>query len=124
MAENEGAFPVQDGQLSWFTSTNLVDDAQQAFEDAADEILAYAQATAPWSDRTGDARSGLDVSVETAGNEVILTLFHTVEYGQWLETIQNGEFAIIMPTLELYAPIVFGRVGATVDETSGEDYSL
>ena len=83
------------------------------------EALDYAKAYAPWADRTGDARAGLDTHVEWDGDIIVWQLYHTVEYGLWLETIQNGAFAIIMPTLESFAP----RVGARLSEAgfdSGE----
>lgn len=74
------------------------------------DALAYAKANAPWADRTGEARSGLDVEVASEGDEIILTLFHTVEYGKWLETIQAGSLAIILPTLEIYGPEIKRRI--------------
>ena len=77
------------------------------------EALEYAKENAPWDDRTGDARRGLDVHVEWEGMEIVLSMFHTVPYGQWLETIQSGSFAIIMPTLEIYA----AKIGTGLSET-------
>jgi len=68
---------------------------------------------APWTDRTGDARAGLDVGVDHDGENVDLQLFHTVDYGLWLEVIQSGRYAIIMPTLEAFADQVMGSVGAS-----------
>ena len=81
-------------------------------EQLAEEIQAYAQDNAPWTDRTGEARAGLETEVNSEGNDVMLSLFHTVDYGQWLETIQSGRFAIIMPTLEEYRDQVFQAVNA------------
>lgn len=78
--------------------------------DVAQEALEFAKEQASWADRSGDAREGLDVDVESSGDGIVLTLFHTVDYGQWLETIQNGRFAVIMPTLELYAPELKRRI--------------
>lgn len=76
------------------------------------EALQYARENAPWADRTGNARAGLDTHVEWDGDTIVWQMFHTVDYGLWLETIQNGAFAIIMPTLEQFAP----RVGAHLSE--------
>lgn len=72
-------------------------------EHIAQSMLSDAQMNAPWTDRTGAAREGLEVDVANEGDEVVVTLAHTVDYGIWLETIQSGRFAIIMPTLEKYA---------------------
>lgn len=74
----------------------------RALEMAA-EILNYAKTNAPWADRTGDARRLLDVDVSEDGETIVIQLYHQVDYGLWLEVIQNGNFAIIMPTLERYA---------------------
>jgi len=97
-----GFFILQDtlsGGIDDLNPDEGVDHAEQV----AQEILASAQANAPWADRTGAAREGLEVSVDEEGDEIVVTLAHTVEYGIWLETIQSGRFAIIMPTLEQYA---------------------
>lgn len=71
-------------------------------DSVAQSLLDDARANAPWADRTGAARDGLEVDVSDEG-EIVVTLMHTVDYGIWLETIQSGRFAIIMPTLEKYA---------------------
>jgi hypothetical protein len=72
-------------------------------ENIAQEMLANARDNAPWADRTGAAREGLEVEVAKEGGEIVITLGHTVDYGIWLELIQSGRFAIIMPTIEKYA---------------------
>lgn len=96
-------------------------DAEEVFEEYAQQILADARANAPWQDRTGDARAGLGVEVTSSLSSVQLTLYHSVEYGQWLETIQGGNFAVIMPTLERWAPRLFREVGASDMTTSEGD---
>jgi hypothetical protein len=93
---------------------NTVDNAVEAFDEAQDAILGHAKAYAPWADRTGMAREGLETEVYEEAGEIYLELYHTVDYGQWLETIQNGAYAIIMPTLEMYAERVFNEAGAAV----------
>lgn len=60
----------------------------------------YAQENAPWEDRTGMARAGLDSDWEYQGFKISVYLFHTVEYGIWLEIRWSGKYAIIAPTLE------------------------
>lgn len=87
---------------------------QRSWDDAVIDVgveaLEYAKANAPWADRTGMARQGLDVDVNTAGNQITLTLFHTAPHGKWLETIQGGQLAIIMPTLERYGEEIRRRI--------------
>jgi len=80
----------------------------------AQEILDYAKTNAPWEDRTGNARQGLDVEVQQDAEAIIIQLYHTVDYGLWLEVIQNGRFAVIMPTLQRFAGAVM------VDLSEGE----
>lgn len=85
-----------------------------AMESGKERIEAYAKENAPWDDRTGDARAGLITSVEEDGGFIILELAHTVDYGVWLETIEDGSFAIIMPTLEALGPEVIREAGGEV----------
>lgn len=108
MAEESGVF-VDDRMGSNLDKAGLslmgfLDEAAQQW---AQEIRDWAQDNAPWEDRTGDARAGLDVEVDQHGTVIDIVLFHTVDYGQWLETIQSGRFATIMPTLEHFAFIIF-----------------
>lgn len=79
------------------------------------KALDYARANAPWSDRTGDARRGLDVDVRQEAREIVWEMYHSVDYGIWLETKNSGELAIIMPTLEMFA----SQVGRGLSEKGG-----
>lgn len=81
--------------------------------DTAVDALEYAKANASWADRTGDAREGLDVDVSWQGKVIVWEMFHTVDYGLYLETRWNGKYAIIMPTLEMFAP----QVGRSLSES-------
>lgn len=80
------------------------------------EALDYARANAPWNDITGDARSGLDVDVRQEGEVIVLEMSHSVDYGLYLETRWNGKLAIIMPTLEMFAP----QIGRGLSESGGD----
>lgn len=81
------------------------------------KILDYAKINAPWQDRTGDARRLLDVDVSQDAEEIVIQLYHQVDYGLWLEVIESGQFAIIMPTLQHFAGEAFDMSGA--GETGG-----
>lgn len=63
-------------------------------------IEGAAKMNAPWTDRTGNARGGLETAVTHAPGVHRITLFHKVEYGLWLEIANGGRYRIIMPTLE------------------------
>lgn len=108
---------IDDGIAMWFDGPEWDDAVAEAFKDAAEDVKTAAQQNAHWADRTGDARAGLDTAVENNNGEVVMTLFHTVEYGLWLEVIQNGRFATIMPTLEEYAPRAFNLAEAKISQS-------
>lgn len=81
-----------------------------------DELIDYARSNAPWEDRTGDARSGLDAEFYGDENAVGITLFHTVDYGPWLEIRWGGKYAIILPTVEAMGPKLLDRMQRMMDK--------
>jgi hypothetical protein len=85
-----------------------------AAQAGAEQLENYARFNAPWSDDTGAARAGLTAGVSIENGEVVIELAHTVDYGIWLETIQDGQFAIIMPTIEALGTEVVAAAGAAV----------
>jgi hypothetical protein len=68
------------------------------------QALAYMRDNAPWQDRTGNARAGLNVETEVNTNNVTMYLYHQVPYGPWLELRWDGKYQIINPTIEVFAP--------------------
>lgn len=77
----------------------------------ADFVATEAQndmrSNAPWTDRTGNARSGLYAEAERfAKHVVVIHLSHGVDYGIWLEIKNGGRYAIVAPTLERLYPRV------------------
>lgn len=69
----------------------------QLLAEAAQES---AQANAPWTDRTGNARQSLHAwAEETSAAIVTVYLAHGMDYGKWLELAHGGRFQIIEPTL-------------------------
>jgi hypothetical protein len=107
-------------QILRLNADHLRSDVEDELEKQAGDIEEYARTNAPWADRTGEARNGLAAAVESQGDNVFLALSHSVDYGQWLETIQSGRFAIIMPTLEQFSGQVFSAVGAKSSGGSSE----
>jgi hypothetical protein len=86
-------------------------------------VEADAKQNAPWTDRTTNARNGLRAEAVKLGgrgfasNSFAIILSHSVDYGVYLElphthqradgsTYTIGPNAIIMPTIEKYAPKV------------------
>jgi hypothetical protein len=92
----------------------LAKHTKDALEQGAEEVEAYAKDNAPWSDITGEARNGLTADVGEESGDITITLYHTAEHGRWLELIQDGAFAIIMPTLEALGPEILRRASLGV----------
>lgn len=78
----------------------------------ARKVEEYAKDNAPWDDRTGDARDGLKAVGEQRLVTYTITLFHTVDYGIWLEVRWDGKYAIILPTLEHMGPQFMAELAA------------
>lgn len=73
-------------------------------------IEEYMKINAPWIDRTSNARQGLNVRPRREGHVIHIDLAHTMEYGIYLELANAGSYAIINPTLDIYAPMVWDSV--------------
>lgn len=114
-----GFFFLGDTLTPILEAVDIEEVAEEVLEDIASDVEAYAQANAPWNDITGDAREGLTADVFRDGTAVVLQLYHTVDYGVWLETIQAGRFAIIMPTLEHFSGEVMERCHAEESDLGG-----
>lgn len=66
---------------------------------------------APWTDRTANARQGLQALVDELANDtVVLYLAHGVDYGIYLETKYAGRYAIIWPTISEHLPRIFAML--------------
>lgn len=61
--------------------------------------MAHMKTNAPWTDRTGAARTGLHTVAENFGDTHVITFAHAVNYGIWLEVKFSGRDAIIMPSV-------------------------
>lgn len=77
----------------------------------ATEMQNDAKATAAWTDRTGNARTGLFGTSEAdfAAKVVTIYLSHgaVIDYGVWLELANSGRYAVIMRTMQAhYEPLM------------------
>jgi len=95
-------------------TAHYADDVENDLRRLMEQMVEDAKQNAPWQDNTGSAREGLDADLDNSDNVYTVTLFHTVDYGQWLETIQSGRFAIILPTIEKWAPQMLNEVGGSL----------
>jgi hypothetical protein len=80
---------------------------------------AYARLNAPWTDRSTNARGGLEaVAINRSGHHEIV-LYHTMPYGIWLEIRFAGRYAIIRPTIRHEAPEYFETARELLDSMFG-----
>lgn len=84
--------------------------------DFANDLLDYAVKNAPWEDRTGDARAGLATTVVVRNESLEVDLFHTIDYGIWLEVRWGGKYAIIIPTVETLGPRLLEKMNGILSE--------
>ena len=77
----------------------------------------FAKNNAPWTDRTGNARSGLFSKASFGPEENFyceLLVAHSVFYGIFLEARFSGKYAIIMPTVNYMGPILMQRIASAI----------
>jgi hypothetical protein len=94
------------------TSTGMAEVAA----DFATELVEYAVANAPWEDRTGDARRGLQAEASIDDDSLEVDLFHTVDYGIWLEVRWGGRYAIIIPTVDAIGPKLLEKMNGMISD--------
>jgi len=77
----------------------------------ATQMQNQAKADAPWTDRTGNARTGLFGTSEADFSSRVVTIFlshgATIDYGIWLELANSGRYGVIMRTMQAhYEPLM------------------
>lgn len=65
----------------------------------APKAEAHMRRTAPWTDRSGNARGGLNAHSEHGATKDELVLAHGVSYGIWLEVAHGAEYAVVTPSI-------------------------
>ena len=84
----------------------------------ATEMQNDAKRNASWTDRTGNARTGLFGTSEAdfAAHVVTIYLSHSavLDYGVWLELANGGRYAIIMKTMEAKYPELMSMLRETL----------
>lgn len=79
------------------------------------KMEAHGKQNRQWDDRTGNARAGLRYEVEDHRPRFIRIYFaHGVDYGENLETVGGGKYAIIMPTLKIIGKQMMAKVKSFV----------
>jgi hypothetical protein len=91
------------------------------FYRAKPDAETYAKTNAPWTNRTGNARSGLhaEITVSDDRNTFELLMAHSVFYGVFLENRWSGKFAILMPTINYIGQLLMDRIASSVTRIEG-----
>jgi hypothetical protein len=84
-------------------------------ERSKDQAVAHMRTNAPWTDRTGNARSGLDGIVFRQGGGWVMNLFGRAPYQIWLEVKNQGRYAIITPTIQRWGPRTMAMMTGLID---------
>lgn len=88
---------------------------KQLIDRYAPDVEAWMKTNASWTDRTGNARQSLKTEVDEVINEMV-TLFLSygepgeIEYAIYLELSHGGNYAIIGPALDYFAPRIWADV--------------
>lgn len=72
----------------------------KVMEANAPRVQSYARSSAPWTDRTGNARNGLFAKYRGSNSSHAIDLYHTVPYGIFLEVRWSGRYQVIRPTID------------------------
>lgn len=80
----------------------------------------WMKTNAPWTDRTGNARSGLGSTTEHERKvHHTLVLFGRVPYQIWLEVRFAGRYAIILPAIVDQGPKLMKTLVKLIDRLNG-----
>lgn len=126
MASSSGTHP----SLSLDLSGLITNTAE--FDDRLDRAVAgvvkqrshiaeeWMRTNAPWTDRTGNARSGLSSATEHEPKvHHTLVLFGRVSYQIWLEVRFAGRYAIIIPAILDQGPKMMRTMVRLIDRLKG-----
>lgn len=73
---------------------------------AAANMQSDARQNAPWQDRTGNARQGLNGGIYYENENLFIYIAHSMEYGVFLELCNDGKYAILEKTRDRHKAIV------------------
>ncbi len=74
----------------------------------------YMKDSAPWTDRTGNARSGLNAKANITEDYAELVLAHSVYYGIFLEVCNSGKYAVIGPAVDYIGKLLMIRLNGAI----------
>lgn len=86
--------------------------SRSALEQVGDNAEVYMEAAAAWTDRSGDARTGLEstpIHPPELRDGGMIALHHSVSYGEFLE--KQPKYAIVEPAALLAGPQLMVALG-------------
>jgi len=86
------------------------------FEYQETRVQDYMRTNAPWTDRTANARQGLFAKAFSDLDSHGIVCYHTMPYGIWLEVKHNGEYAIIVPTIQHQGRQIMGQLNTLLSK--------
>ena len=81
---------------------------------AEGEAVDWMKPNAPWTDRTGNARSGLNAHAEFPSNVFELVLAHSMWYGIFLELTNSGRYSILVPAMLYWGDELMKRISSSM----------
>ena len=86
------------------------------FEYHTDVATKWMKENAPWTDRTGNARSGLFTTTAYGlkRDHWELIMAHSVYYGIYLEICNSGKYSVIKPAVNYIGPLLLQRMSQTL----------
>jgi hypothetical protein len=76
----------------------------------------WLKANAPWTDRTGAARTGLlAVANDLGSGGFELIMSYSVHYGIWLEVANSGKYAVITPGMRVIGAKILSDLNHIID---------
>lgn len=110
-------------QIVWAGTVEITQNMQRYGEAIKDTMLSIGESVAPrmetdakheakWQDHTANARQSLNGRAWQTdnGDVTIIQLSHGVFYGLFLEVRNQGRFAIVIPMMQRYYPIIWKMV--------------
>lgn len=85
-------------------------------QESGKKMMDYAKKNAKWTDRSGDARRGLNYQVERNDDNFKIYVCQGVHYGKWLELISGKKWAILWPTIQAMSPKVISGMNKLIEK--------
>lgn len=82
-------------------SDNTLNKAENVMDYTMNDAESSAKRSAPWTDRTGNARRSINSRTWKDSDVIIGGLGIGVEYGKYLELCNQGRYRIVRPTIDI-----------------------